>query len=70
MCAFCHHTEEIPVSRSWPCAASCAVEEGQNADSVYYPYVMVNCHPANLTAEGVLHHPRVIVEVLSKSTAA
>ncbi|MBS0542341.1 MAG: Uma2 family endonuclease [Proteobacteria bacterium] len=44
--------------------------EVEKADAVYYPDVMVSCHPADLTAERVLHHPRVIVEVLSDSTAA
>ena len=40
------------------------------ADAVFYPDVMVSCHPEDLAAERVLHHPRVIVEVLSDSTVA
>ncbi|MBV2262505.1 MAG: Uma2 family endonuclease, partial [Thauera sp.] len=40
------------------------------ADAVFYPDVMVSCHPEDLAAERVLHHPRVIIEVLSDSTAA
>ena len=37
--------------------------------SYFYPDVMVSCHPEDLAAERVLHHPRVIIEVLSDSTA-
>ncbi|HNC67679.1 MAG TPA: Uma2 family endonuclease [Thauera aminoaromatica] len=40
------------------------------ADAVFYPDVMVSCHPEDLAAERVLHHPRVIIEVLSDGTAA
>ena len=58
--------------RGTPCRAyiSDMQLEVEKADAVYYPDVMVSCHPADLTAERVLHHPRVIVEVLSDSTAA
>ena len=58
--------------RSTPCRAymSDMQLEVEKADAVYYPDVMVSCHPADLAAERVLHHPRVIVEVLSDSTAA
>ncbi|MCV2219892.1 Uma2 family endonuclease [Thauera sp. Sel9] len=44
--------------------------EVERADAVYYPDVMVSCHPEDLAADRVLHHPRVIIEVLSDSTAA
>jgi Uma2 family endonuclease len=58
--------------RGTPCRAyiSDMQLEVEKADAVYYPDVMVSCHPADLTAERVLHHPRVIVEVLSDSTVA
>ena len=44
--------------------------EVAQADAVFYPDVIVSCHPEDLAAERVLHHPRVIVEVLSDSTVA
>ena len=44
-----------------------AVDE---ADAVFYPDVFVSCHPDDLQAERVLHHPKIIIEVLSDSTAA
>lgn len=58
--------------RGGPCRAyisdmQLAVDE---ADSVFYPDVFVSCHPDDLLAERVLRHPKVIVEVLSDSTAA
>ena len=40
------------------------------ADAVFYPDVFVSCHPEDLAAERTLRHPRVIIEVLSDSTAA
>lgn len=38
----------------------------------YYPYpdIVVTCHPDDLRAQYVVGHPSLIVEVLSKSTAA
>ena len=58
--------------RGTPCRAyiSDMQLEVMQADAVFYPDVMVSCHPEDLAAERVLHHPRVIVEVLSDSTAA
>lgn len=58
--------------RGTPCRAyiSDMQLEVAQADAVFYPDVMVSCHPEDLTAERVLHHPRVIVEVLSDSTVA
>lgn len=58
--------------RGTPCRAYIADMqlEVERADAVYYPDVMVSCDPQDLAAERVLHHPRVIVEVLSDSTAA
>lgn len=58
--------------RGTPCRAyiSDMQLEVAQADAVFYPNVMVSCHPEDLPAERVLHHPRVIIEVLSDSTAA
>ncbi|MBN8443585.1 MAG: Uma2 family endonuclease [Thauera sp.] len=58
--------------RGTPCRAyiSDMQLEVVQADAVFYPDVMVSCHPEDLAAERVLHHPRVIIEVLSDSTAA
>lgn len=44
-----------------------AVDE---AEAVFYPDVFVSCDPADLAAERTLRHPRVIIEILSDSTAA
>lgn len=44
--------------------------EVRAAECVFYPDVLVTCHPEDLAAETVMHHPRVIIEVLSDSTAA
>ncbi len=38
--------------------------------TVFYPDVLVTCHPADLAAESAMEHPKVIIEVLSESTAA
>jgi Uma2 family endonuclease len=40
------------------------------ADAVFYPDVVVTCDPRDLRADRTLHHPTVIIEVLSESTAA
>jgi len=40
------------------------------ADAVFYPDIFVSCHPDDLQAERVLRHPKVILEVLSDTTAA
>jgi Uma2 family endonuclease len=40
------------------------------ADAVFYPDVVVTCDPADLAAERTLRQPRVIIEVLSETTAA
>lgn len=44
--------------------------EVQAVDAVFYPDVFVSCDPCDLAAERVLAHPKVIIEVLSESTAA
>ena len=39
------------------------------ADCYYYPDVVVTCHPDDLKGtQDYIHHPKVIIEVLSKST--
>ena len=40
------------------------------ADAVFYPDVLVTCHPDDLKADLAMAHPKVIIEVLSDSTAA
>ena len=44
--------------------------EVEAADAIFYPDVFVTCHPADLSAERSLKHPKAIIEVLSNSTAA
>lgn len=44
--------------------------EVEAADAVFYPDVFVSCDATDLKAERVLHHPKVIIEVLSETTAA
>jgi len=39
-------------------------------DAFFYPDVMVSCHPDDRRAEQFLSHPRLVIEVLSESTAA
>jgi Uma2 family endonuclease len=39
-------------------------------DAVFYPDVLVTCHPGDLKADLAMEHPKVIIEVLSDSTAA
>ena len=58
--------------RGKPCRAyiSDMQLEVQAADAAFYPDVFVSCDPADLAAERVLHHPTVVIEVLSESTAA
>jgi Uma2 family endonuclease len=58
--------------RGGPCRAFMADMklEVKTADAVFYPDVLVTCHPDDLKAETTMHHPTVIIEVLSESTAA
>lgn len=42
----------------------------QAMDAFYYPDVMVTCNDADKAAELFIEHPKLIVEVLSDSTAA
>jgi len=58
--------------RGGPCRAFMADMklEVAAADAVFYPDVLVTCHPDDLKPETVMHHPTAIIEVLSESTAA
>lgn len=58
--------------RGGPCRAFMAdmKMEVQTANAVFYPDVLVTCHPDDLKADLVMSHPKVIIEVLSESTAA
>ncbi len=58
--------------RGGPCRAFMADMKlaVRQAEAVFYPDVLVTCHPTDMTAETVMEHPKVIVEVLSDSTAA
>lgn len=42
----------------------------RTADAVFYPDILVTCHPDDLKADLAMAHPKVIIEVLSESTAA
>ncbi|MEZ2233100.1 MULTISPECIES: Uma2 family endonuclease [unclassified Microcoleus] len=42
----------------------------ETADCYYYPDVVVTCHPEDITTtEDFIRYPKLIIEVLSKSTA-
>lgn len=58
--------------RGGPCSAFMADMklEIAAARAVFYPDVLVTCHPEDLGAETVMRHPKVVIEVLSDSTAA
>lgn len=58
--------------RGSPCRAFVAdmKVEVQTAEAVFYPDVLVTCHPDDLKADLAMAHPKVIIEVLSDSTAA
>ena len=58
--------------RGTPCRAyiSDMKVEVEAASVYFYPDVFVTCDPRDLAADYVMHHPRVIIEVLSPSTAA
>ena len=42
----------------------------QAMDAYYYPDVMVTCHDADKLADLAIEHPKLIIEILSDSTAA
>lgn len=55
-----------------PCrayVADMAVEVAEN-EAVVYPDVVVSCHPEDKLAERAIKHPKVVIEILSPSTAA
>lgn len=60
--------------RGTPCRAYIADMKLRVAqeDAVFYPDVLVTCHPRDIGPDGALdkQHPKLIVEVLSDSTAA
>ena len=56
--------------RGTSCRAYVANLKLQIAENTYYPDVMVTCHPGDLKAERAVSHPKVVIEVLSDSTAA
>ncbi len=58
--------------RGGPCRAYMADMklEVRATEAVFYPDMLVTCHAEDLRAETVMHHPKVIIEVLSEGTAA
>jgi Uma2 family endonuclease len=58
--------------RGSPCRAFMAdmKVEVKTAAAVFYPDVLVTCHPDDLKADLAMQYPKVIIEVLSDSTAA
>jgi Uma2 family endonuclease len=56
--------------RGTPCRAFISDMKLDIGGDVFYPDVLVTCHPADLAADLAMRHPKVIVEVLSESTAA
>lgn len=55
--------------RGTSCRAYMADMKLRAAENIFYPDVMVTCHPEDLRAETVMSQPKAIVEVLSDSTA-
>lgn len=57
--------------RGTPCRAFVSdIKLEVTEDSTFYPDIMVTCDAGDLTAEIVMHNPKVIIEVLSPSTAS
>lgn len=58
--------------RGGPCRAFTADMklEVETADAIFYPDVLVTCHPDDLRADMTMRHPTALIEVLSDSTAA
>lgn len=42
----------------------------QATENIFYPDIFVTCNPQDLKADLVMRHPRVIIEILSPTTAA
>ena len=55
--------------RGTACRANMADMKLRAAENIFYPDVMVTCHPEDRLAETVMSQPKAIVEVLSDSTA-
>ena len=56
---------------SSPCIVLCSLMKVRliEANCYYYPDVVVTCHPDDLQGdEDYIHHPKIVIEVLSKST--
>lgn len=56
--------------RGSPCQALMADMRIQVAENIFYPDILVTCNADDLKADLIMHNPRVIIEVLSPSTAA
>ncbi|MBL8484078.1 MAG: Uma2 family endonuclease [Rhodocyclaceae bacterium] len=56
--------------RGTPCRAFVTDVKLQVATNMFYPDVFVTCDPGDLQADRIMQHPRVIIEILSDSTAA
>ena len=56
--------------RGTPCRAFISDMKLDIGSDIFYPDVLVTCHPADLSADLVMRHPKVLIEVLSPSTAA
>lgn len=56
--------------RGTPCQAFASDLKLRVAENTYYPDVLVTCDPGDLVADLFVEHPKVVVEVLSDSTAA
>lgn len=55
--------------RGGPCQTFISDMKVEAADNAFYPDILVTCHPEDLCADLVMRHPKVIIEVLSPSTA-
>ncbi len=55
--------------RGGPCQAFINDMKLAVAQSSFYPDILVTCDPQDLAADLVMHKPKVIIEVLSPSTA-
>ncbi|MBI4984628.1 MAG: Uma2 family endonuclease [Rhodocyclales bacterium] len=56
--------------RGTPCRAYITDLKLVVATNIYYPDILVTCHADDLAADFAVAHPKVIIEVLSDSTAA
>jgi Uma2 family endonuclease len=56
--------------RGTPCRPYLLDLKLQVAEDIFYPDILVTCHPDDLAADIAVRHPTIIIEVLSDSTAA